>query len=274
MSANTKLPESIRFRDTNLTIIDHNGTPWVASADLARALGYAEARKVTHLYNRRKDEFSADMSEVLNLGTKGFGGGNSEKPVRIFSPRGCHLIAMFSHTHRAKDFRRWVLDILEGVAAPDARQPALPKPKTLTNAQRRAIQRLMQERWPDNDERRDAYDRLKERFDVARYRDIERTQLFKAIDFILSDAPDAGPTGEVRLRLPIERPEKALDDATRIAAALHMAKDCYAIVSHMSVYKATLEGSLKNLRNGLAEIDIRARYAHSCYETLLAENGD
>ena len=34
-------------------------------------------------------------------------------PVRVFSLRGCHLIAMFATTKVAKDFRRWVLDILD-----------------------------------------------------------------------------------------------------------------------------------------------------------------
>ena len=33
--------------------------------------------------------------------------------VRIFSLRGAHLIAMFARTKVAKDFRKWVLDILD-----------------------------------------------------------------------------------------------------------------------------------------------------------------
>lgn len=35
------------------------------------------------------------------------------RPDRIFSPRGCHLIAILSRTNQAKAFRRWVLDVLE-----------------------------------------------------------------------------------------------------------------------------------------------------------------
>jgi hypothetical protein len=38
--------------------------------------------------------------------------------VRIFSLRGAHLLGMFARTARAAEFRRWVLDILEGVVAP------------------------------------------------------------------------------------------------------------------------------------------------------------
>ena len=36
---------------------------------------------------------------------------------RIFSLRGCHLLAMFARTPVAKAFRRWVLDVLEKYAA-------------------------------------------------------------------------------------------------------------------------------------------------------------
>ena len=31
------------------------------------------------------------------------------RQVRVFSLRGCHLLAMFSKTPVAKEFRRWVL---------------------------------------------------------------------------------------------------------------------------------------------------------------------
>ncbi|MFN2858042.1 P22AR C-terminal domain-containing protein, partial [Escherichia coli] len=38
---------------------------------------------------------------------------NLKKKVRVFSLRGAHLIAMFARTPVAKEFRRWVLDILD-----------------------------------------------------------------------------------------------------------------------------------------------------------------
>lgn len=44
-------------------------------------------------------------------------------PVRIFSPRGCHLIAMFARTPRAAALRRSVLDVLEGIATAAPRAP-------------------------------------------------------------------------------------------------------------------------------------------------------
>jgi prophage antirepressor-like protein len=35
--------------------------------------------------------------------------------TRIFSLRGAHLLAMFARTKVAKEFRRWVLDILDAL---------------------------------------------------------------------------------------------------------------------------------------------------------------
>ena len=104
MTVNT-LPQSIRFQDTDLSIVDRNGTPWVASADLARGLGYVDRCRVTVLFDRHKDEFTNDMSLVLNLNTKGFGSGESQKPIRIFSPRGCYLIAIFARPPIAAEFK-------------------------------------------------------------------------------------------------------------------------------------------------------------------------
>lgn len=117
------LPATAEFAGTSLSIVERDGTPWVSAADLAHALGYATSNAVSRIYARHASEFTDEMTLRVNLTLKGFGSGNSEKEVRIFSPRGCHLIAMFSHTDRAAAFRRWVLDVLEGLALPPAAQP-------------------------------------------------------------------------------------------------------------------------------------------------------
>lgn len=49
------------------------------------------------------------MTQVIESVTSG----NYRKKVRVFSLRGAHLIAMFARTPVAKEFRRWVLDILD-----------------------------------------------------------------------------------------------------------------------------------------------------------------
>lgn len=99
----------LTFQSTALTAISHNNQTYISSSDLARALQYSDFRSVTKIFTRYEDEFTADMSEVVNLTTSG----NLETTSRIFSLRGCHLIAMFARTPVAKEFRKWVLDILD-----------------------------------------------------------------------------------------------------------------------------------------------------------------
>jgi len=50
---------------------------------------------------------------VIESVTNGLNGSSRRMKVRVFSLRGAHLIAMFARTPVAKEFRRWVLDILD-----------------------------------------------------------------------------------------------------------------------------------------------------------------
>ncbi|MCM1128947.1 MAG: hypothetical protein NC211_03585 [Alistipes senegalensis] len=87
-------------------IINH--TVYITSVQLAAALGYSRPEAVTKIFNRNSDEFSPEMS-LAQFGQAGVAGDN----IRLFSLRGAHLIAMFSRTPVAKEFRRWVLDVLD-----------------------------------------------------------------------------------------------------------------------------------------------------------------
>lgn len=82
---------------------------WLTSAEIANALQYKSAKSVTNLFNQNADEFTSGMTQVIESATSG----NYRKKVRVFSLRGAHLIAMFARTDVAKEFRRWVLDILD-----------------------------------------------------------------------------------------------------------------------------------------------------------------
>ena len=111
----TTFPKSVRFQDVDLSIIDRDGTPWLTGPQIVDALGGRDRRMVSNLYQRHRDEFTDAMTTVIRHG---------RSRVRIFSPRGAHMIAMFARTERAAAFRRWVLDVLEAHAA----RPALPAP--------------------------------------------------------------------------------------------------------------------------------------------------
>ncbi len=97
---------------------------WLTSADIAKALGYASSKSVSTIYSRNSDEFTDSMSMVIKMMTNGINNNLREKSVRVFSLRGCHLIAMFATTDKAKEFRRWVLNILDREVAQGNVNPA------------------------------------------------------------------------------------------------------------------------------------------------------
>lgn len=101
------------FQGMELVPAPVNDGIWLTSADIAKALGYASPKSVSNIYSRNSDEFTGSMSRVIKMMTNGINNDLREKSVRVFSLRGCHLIAMFATTTKAKEFRRWVLDILD-----------------------------------------------------------------------------------------------------------------------------------------------------------------
>lgn len=100
---------ALSFNDVEFSEVLYEGKRWLQSADIARALGYANDNAVARIYARNEDEFTADMTEKVKLTLSG----NLQKEVRIFSLRGAHLLAMFARTKVAKAFRKWVLDVLD-----------------------------------------------------------------------------------------------------------------------------------------------------------------
>lgn len=102
------------FNGVTLTPVTHQHGLWIRAAELARALGYAREELVSRIYQRNADEFTSDMTQVIEISAEHQNGVlGSAGRCRIFSLRGCHLVAMFSRTKVAKAFRRWVLDLLE-----------------------------------------------------------------------------------------------------------------------------------------------------------------
>ena len=98
---------TLSFNEVNFSPVERNGQIWLTAGDLARALGYAKANAVTQVYERNKDEFNQSMTQVIDNPQ------SLNLRLRIFSLRGAHLIAMFSKTAIAKQFRKWVLDVLD-----------------------------------------------------------------------------------------------------------------------------------------------------------------
>lgn len=93
--------------------VTEGGAIWFTSTELAKALGYKKTDAISQIYARNADEFSESMSLTLNMKVNGINNSLRNKSVRVYSLRGAHLVAMFASTPVAKEFRRWVLDILD-----------------------------------------------------------------------------------------------------------------------------------------------------------------
>ncbi|HHV6870578.1 TPA: P22AR C-terminal domain-containing protein [Haemophilus influenzae] len=109
---------TLTFQNTTLSVINQNNQTFLTSSDLGSALQYANPlQAINKLYNSNADEFTAEMTALIEMPTAG-----GLQKVRIFSLRGAHLIAMFARTKVAKDFRKWVLDILDREILQNANQ--------------------------------------------------------------------------------------------------------------------------------------------------------
>ena len=109
---------TLTFQNTTLSVINQNNQTFLTASDLGKALDYSDAdRSVRRLYTANADEFTAEMTALIEMPTAG-----GLQKVRIFSLHGAHLIAMFARTKVAKDFRKWVLDILDREVSQNANQ--------------------------------------------------------------------------------------------------------------------------------------------------------
>ena len=106
-------PVTLTFQDISFTVSEGCKGPWLTSADLARALGYARADTVERLYRQSEDGFTADQSQVM------FSADSQCGTIRIFSLSGCYLMALIAHTKRARAFRKWLVDLVEQMADDD-----------------------------------------------------------------------------------------------------------------------------------------------------------
>ncbi|PTQ86727.1 Bro-N domain-containing protein [Agitococcus lubricus] len=100
---------ALTFDNTVFEIIDFSGMCWLRGYQIGSALGYSQPdAAISKIYDRNADEFTDQMTTILELDTSG-----GKQKTRIFSLRGAHLIAMLARTPIAKAFRKWVLDILD-----------------------------------------------------------------------------------------------------------------------------------------------------------------
>ena len=90
----------LTFENTEFDVVDIHNVPWLRLPQIGVALGYENPYKLQQLHARNADEFTDEMTQVLELPTAG-----GVQPVRVFSPRGCYLLGMLARTEKAKAFR-------------------------------------------------------------------------------------------------------------------------------------------------------------------------
>lgn len=210
---------ALTFNEVTLSPVQHQNRLWIRATELARALGYSDERSVGKIFKRNETEFTPDMTQVVEISE----GVNLTTTARIFSPRGCHLIAMFARTAVAKQFRRWVLDVLDKVCQP---QPeAIPHTTTPSTAESRKPLRALVHAWSQVTGVHHAalWPQVKAHFQLSRIDDLPEEWMADALAFVQGKIDEAGrgarslPEQEATLAAPAEG-TKALD-------ALHKARN-------------------------------------------------
>ncbi len=225
------MTQALTFNDITLTPVTYQNSLWIRATELARALGYSDTRKISHLYERNADEFTPEMTQVIEItdvpemGTLE----NLRRKARIFSLRGCHLVAMFARTPVAKAFRRWVLDVLDKLDAEQhAAIPASPTPDDFTGplsitpssvADRKPLRALVGS-WAQVSGLPFAacWNQLKAAFNLANIKELPQEWIPDAIDWVQKRI-DALPAPAPATALPAS-PSSPTDDAEGHLAAI------------------------------------------------------
>lgn len=175
---------TLTFQNTTLSVINQNNKTFFTATDLGNALEYIQPSiAVMKIYDRNADEFTAEMTALVEMQTAG-----GIQKVRIFSLRGAHLIAMFARTKIAKEFRKWVLDILDE----EVKKTTALLPNTLTPEQQQAIQSAVQQAHHRTGlSYAEIYRQIKSIFKVAKYDQLPQDQFGNAIAFIVNLQPIA-----------------------------------------------------------------------------------
>lgn len=175
---------TLTFNDVDFNPVEQNGQIWLTSKEIAKALGYKNSTSINKIYNANADEFSDNMTQVIETTvsvvspkTKGL-----RAKIRIFSLRGCHAIGFFARTTVAKEFRKWVLDILDK----EVGEPVQVNPiTTISAAQQYVIRQAVAKKCKSvSAHYQTIYTKLYEYFNIPRYTELLAVDFDEAIRFI------------------------------------------------------------------------------------------
>ena len=178
----------LTFNDVQFDVIDRNNQPWVRSPQIGEALGYTKGSiSIAKLYESHADEFNDAMTAVITLPTEG-------------GPQ--DLLAMFARTPVAKAFRKWVLDVLDMLAASDHPAPQ-PQPTTdgpLTPALRAELKAIVDAKLStapadvQGKARAEIWTRFNRHFKIAEYAQLPACRMPEARDYLIEMQMKSYPT--------------------------------------------------------------------------------
>lgn len=163
---------TLSFNDVNFSPVQHDKQIWLSSGELAQALGYKQENAVSKIFNRNSDEFTEKMTQIID---------NPQLPnlgMRIFSLRGCHLIAMLARTAIAKQFRKWVLDILDKEVGSPIAKTHKEEREPLTNSVNLLVAKTKHLNYSD------AYKLVHQRFNVKHIDEIPYDEIPIAVEYV------------------------------------------------------------------------------------------
>lgn len=264
---------SLSFHNVDFDITDIHGQPWLRGYQIGNALEYSDgAVAIAKLYDRNADEFTDSMTQVIELPTAG-----GKQQVRVFSLRGCHLLGMLARTKVAKEFRRWVLDVLEETLLNGKISDGIKSAKTTADDRtglRQAVAALVGRKGIDYSS---AYSMIHQRFNVEAIEDIPADKLPEAVAYVHALTLHTGLTGEVIDREPLPAPQPALpidgNSLADIAAMVYygtwmieLGKDVSAPLRQLGCKQAVTMWTVwhetrSRLKRAVAALEVLRKYA-------------
>lgn len=261
---------SLSFHNVDFDITDIHGQPWLRSFQIGSALGYKNpSSDMAKLYDRNADEFTDSMTQVIELPTAG-----GKQQVRVFSLRGCHLLGMLARTKVAKEFRRWVLDVLEETLLNGKVSDGLPAKTTADDRTplRQAVAALVGRKGIDYST---AYGMIHQSFNVGAIEDLPAEKLPEAVAYVHALTLHTGLTGEVLDALPKAEPKLPIDgnSLADIAAMIYygtwmieLGKDISAPLRQLGCKQAVTMWTVwhetrSRLKRAVAALEVFRKYA-------------
>ena len=225
----------LTFKTTQFDIVDRNNNPWLRGLQIASALGYKNpSADIANLFDRNSDEFTDTMTALVELETEG-----GKQQVRVFSLRGCHLLAMLSRTKIAKEFRKWVLDILDHQIKPQYGLKSLASP-FISEAEAARFQKSIKAHCAYNGKKySDCYTTVYGQYGITKYTHIPAGKLEESARLIgmklLPLKKQAIPAEPLKLEFTPEELEDLVAERIKTVAGEIMPKQPEEPVQHNSI---------------------------------------